>query len=179
MEQFEGQFTVAESKQQWHNLLTNYKREKQLEENSKSSKSGSSEVYTSSWPYYHSVSFTDNTHEMDEQENSLSPPANPEKKKKLPIKASSRDDGISAKTDSLRILTNQMAHGASNTNNFPKQNGFTLEDKARRFAQSVVDNLLECDPKKKQKITYNRSISIEVQIYCNTRIYNNRLTQKY
>ena len=138
--QFEGQFIVAEIEQQWHNLLTNYKREKQREESSKSSGSGSSEICTCSWPYYHSMSFTDNTHEMDEQENSLSPPANPEKK--LPIKASSRDDEISAKTDSLKTLTNQMAHGASNTNNFPKQNGFTLEDKARRFAQSVVDNLL-------------------------------------
>ena len=29
MEQFEGQFTVAEIKQRWHNLLTNYKKEKQ------------------------------------------------------------------------------------------------------------------------------------------------------
>ena len=31
MEQFEGQFTVAEIKQQWHNLLKNYKRENQRE----------------------------------------------------------------------------------------------------------------------------------------------------
>ena len=30
MEHFEGQFTVAEIKQQWHNLLTNYKRKKQF-----------------------------------------------------------------------------------------------------------------------------------------------------
>ena len=28
MEQFEEQFTVAKIKQQWHNLLTNYYREK-------------------------------------------------------------------------------------------------------------------------------------------------------
>ena len=30
MEQFDGHFTVAEIKQQRHNLLTNYKREKQF-----------------------------------------------------------------------------------------------------------------------------------------------------
>ena len=30
MEHFEGQFTVAEIKQQRHNLLTNYKRKKQF-----------------------------------------------------------------------------------------------------------------------------------------------------
>ena len=32
MEQFEEQFIAAEMKQQWHNLLTNYKKEKQCEE---------------------------------------------------------------------------------------------------------------------------------------------------
>ena len=143
MRQCEGQFTVAEMKQQWHNLLTNCKtsairqkgksqngcfektkdakfsekrtffyplirihvavsggkkmfvfrkiwralfswntrfeirpfallltkREKKREESSKSSGSGSSEVYTSSWPYYHLMSFTENTYEMDESQN--------------------------------------------------------------------------------------------------------------
>ena len=29
IEYFEGQFIVAEIKQQWHNPLTNYKKEKQ------------------------------------------------------------------------------------------------------------------------------------------------------
>ena len=29
MEKFEGQFIVAEIKQQWHNLITNYKIEEQ------------------------------------------------------------------------------------------------------------------------------------------------------
>ena len=60
-----------------------------------------------------------------------------------------------------------MTHKASNTNNFPKQNRFTLEEKFQRFGQSVADILLQCDPKdwsrvkkwifcgdmKKQKIT--------------------------
>ena len=40
-----------------------------------------------------------------------------------------------------------MINGASNTNNFPKQDGFTLEDKARRFGRSVADSFLENDPK--------------------------------
>ena len=84
--QFEGQFIVAEIEQQWHNLLTNYKREKQREESSKSSGSGSSEICTCSWPYYHSMSFTDNTHKMDESQNSLSPSDIPEKKRNFPPK---------------------------------------------------------------------------------------------
>ena len=40
-----------------------------------------------------------------------------------------------------------MTHGASNTNNFPKQDRFPLKEKARRFSQSVADSLLECGPK--------------------------------
>ena len=84
---------------------------------------------------------------MDESQNSLSPSALPEKKKKLLTKTSSRDDDLSAKADLWRMLTNQMTHGASNTNNFPKQDGFTLEDKARRFGQPIADSLLECDPR--------------------------------
>ena len=80
IEYFEGQFIVAEIKQQWHNPLTNYKKEKQRWESLKSSGSGSSEVYTCCWPYYHSVSFTNNTHKMDESQNSLSPSDIPEKK---------------------------------------------------------------------------------------------------
>ena len=43
--EFEGKFTVAEIKQQWHNLSTKYKREKQREDASKSSGSGTSDVY--------------------------------------------------------------------------------------------------------------------------------------
>lgn len=40
-----------------------------------------------------------------------------------------------------------MTYGASNTNNFPKQSGITLEDKAQRFGQSATDSLLVCVPK--------------------------------
>ena len=40
-----------------------------------------------------------------------------------------------------------MTHGASNTNSFPKQDGFTLENKARPIGQSVANSLLQWDPK--------------------------------
>ena len=96
------------------------------------------------------MSFTDNTHERDESQNSLYPSAIPEKKKKLPTKTSSRNDELSGKVDlwrTLTKLTNQMTHGASNMNSFPKQDGFTFENKARRIGQSVADSLLQWDPK--------------------------------
>ena len=93
MEQFEGQFTVAEIKQQWHNLLTNYKREKQREESSKSSGSGSSEVYTHlTGPIIiqcHSL-----TIHMKWMNRKILPSLR--KKRKLPAKTSSRDDELSA-----------------------------------------------------------------------------------
>ena len=80
--QFEGKFTAAEIKQHWHNLLTSYKREKQREESSKTSGSGTSDVYVSNWDYYDAMTFTDDTHEMDESINSISPVV-PEKKRNI------------------------------------------------------------------------------------------------
>ena len=47
--EFNGKFTVADVKQQWHNLITTYKREKQRVDCSKSSGSGTTEVYVSNW----------------------------------------------------------------------------------------------------------------------------------
>ena len=93
------------------------------------------------------MSFTDNTHKMDGSQSSPSPSAIPEKKKKRPPKTSLRDDQLSAKADLWSSLTKQMTHGATNMKNSPKQDRFTLADKARRFDQSVADSLLECNPK--------------------------------
>ena len=86
---------------------------------------------------------TDNIHEMDKSKNFLFPFAIPEKIKKLPTKTSPRDDELSAKANLWRVLTNQRTSGACNTNNFPKQDKFTLEEKAGIFVQSVAGGLLE------------------------------------
>jgi len=45
--EFNEKFTMADLKQQWHNLITTYKREKQRMDSSKLSGSGTSEVYVS------------------------------------------------------------------------------------------------------------------------------------
>ena len=92
---------------------------------------------------------------MDKSQNFLFPLASPEKKRKLSTKTSSRDDELSPKAYLWRTLTNQMTRGASNTNSFPKQEGSTLEDKARRFGQFVADSLLECDPKDLSRVKKN------------------------
>ena len=51
-----------------------------------------------------------------------------------------------------RILTNQRTYGVCNTNNFPKQDKFSLEEKARTFVQSVAVGLLEKIGRKSKKI---------------------------
>ena len=50
-----------------------------------------------------------------------------------------------------RILTNQRTYGVCNTNNFPKQDKFSLEEKARIFVQSVAGGLLEKIGRKSKK----------------------------
>ena len=74
--------------------------------------------------------FTDNTHEMDESQSSISLSAFPEKKKRnFPPKLPQEMTNLWM-ANLWMTLTNQMSHGASNTNNFPKQDRFTFEDKA-------------------------------------------------
>ena len=106
------------------------------------------------------MSFTDNVHEVNKSQNSLSPSAISEKKK-LPTKTSSRDDEISKMADLWRRLSNQMTHRASNMNHFPKQSGFTLKDKARGFDPSVANILLDCNPKDWSWIKKNNAYFLE------------------
>ena len=80
------------------------------------------------------MSFTDNTHEMEESQNSLYPDSFLVKRKKLPMKTFSRDDQPSAKADVWRTCSNQIEHEASNKNNFPKQDGFTCKIKLEDLA---------------------------------------------
>ena len=106
------------------------------------------------------MSFTDNVHEVNKSQNSLSPSTISEKKK-LPTKTSSRDDEISKMADLWRRLSNQMTHRASNMNNFPKQNGFTVKDKARGFDPSVANILLDCNQKDWSWIKKNNAYFLE------------------
>ena len=80
------------------------------------------------------MSFTDNTREMEESQNSLYPDSFLVKRKKLPMKTFSRDDQPSAKADVWRTCSNQIEHEASNKNNFPKQDGFTCKIKLEDLA---------------------------------------------
>ena len=100
LDKFKGKFTTADVKQQWDNLLTTYKREKQCVDSSKSSGSGTSDVYF----------FIYVTSDIDESLSSLELPNVPQiKKKKLSVK----EDEQSAKALLWKALAAQLSQGKS------------------------------------------------------------------
>ena len=108
--EFHGKFTVADLKQQWHNLLTTYKREKQRVDCSKSSGSGATEVYVSNWEYFTSMRFIDVTSNIDESHTSLGESLVPQSKKR---KSSAKEDEQTAKAELWKALTTQLSQGSS------------------------------------------------------------------
>ena len=149
LDEFKGKFTTADVKQQSHNLLTTYKREKQRVDSSKSSGSGTSEVYSSNWDYFTSMRFLDVTSDIDESLSSLEPPnVSQIKKKKLSI----REDEQSAKAQLWKALAAQLSQGNSSKthsegNGNIKRGAAPLEDRAFVFGRTVADSLLQCDKK--------------------------------
>ena len=108
--EFNGKFTVADLKQQWHNLTTTYKREKQRVDCSKSSGSGTTEVYVSNWEYFTSMRFIDVTSDRDESHTSLGESLVPQSKKR---KSSAKEDEQTAKAELWKALATQLSQGSS------------------------------------------------------------------
>ena len=81
LDEFKQKFRTTDVKQQRHNVLTTYKREKQRVDSSKSSGSGTSEVYSSNWDYFTSKRFIDVSSDIDKSLSSLEPPNAPQVKK--------------------------------------------------------------------------------------------------
>ena len=71
LELFDNKFRREDITQEWHNLLTIYKREKKREEGSTSSGSGSNELYVSNWEHFTSMEFYDVTGDVDDSFTSL------------------------------------------------------------------------------------------------------------
>ena len=80
---FDNKFKKEDIKQEWHSLQVSYKREKAREEGSKTSGSGCSEVYYSTWKHFNQMEFLDDTANVDKSYTSLdSEPYVPPSKKK-------------------------------------------------------------------------------------------------
>ena len=81
--EFDNKFKKEDIKQEWHSLQVSYKREKAREEGSKTSGSGCSEVYYSTWEHFNQMEFLDDTANVDESYTSLdSEPYVPPSKKR-------------------------------------------------------------------------------------------------
>ena len=149
LDEFKGKFTTADVKQQWHNLLTTYKQEKQRVDSSKSSGSGTLEVYSSNWDYFTSMLFIDMTSDIDESLSSLEPPNVPQiKKKKLSVK----EDEQFLQLSYLKVTPQKLIVKATVTLNKVQQHWKI----AFVFGRTVADSLLQCDtkdwPRLKKKI---------------------------
>ena len=87
VDEFDNKFKKEDIKQEWHSLQVSYKREKAREEGSKTSGSGCSEVYYSTWEHFNQNEFLDDTANVDESYTLLDskpyvPPSKKKKKKK-------------------------------------------------------------------------------------------------
>ena len=148
-EQFSGKFTIPELKTCWHDILTKYKREKQREEGSRASGSGTSELYFSTWEHYNQMEFTDITAGMDEAISTLDEDVSnqPPKKKKKEPKISEEQK---AKTELWKTLATSIAQ-KSTSNEIPTQDSSNemtpLEKRAQLFGKMVADSLMQCDQK--------------------------------
>ena len=61
VDEFYNKFKKEDINQEWHSLQVSYKREKAREEGSKTSGSGCSEVYYSTWEHFNQMEFLDET----------------------------------------------------------------------------------------------------------------------
>ena len=81
--EFDNKFKKEDINQEWHSLQVSYKREKAREEGSKTSGSGCSEVYYSTWEHFNQMEFLDDTANIGESYTSLdNEPYVPQSKKK-------------------------------------------------------------------------------------------------
>ena len=71
VDEFDNKFKKEDIKQEWHSLQVSYKREKAREEGSKTSGSGCSWVYYSTWEHFNQMEFLDDTANVDESYTSL------------------------------------------------------------------------------------------------------------
>ena len=84
VDEFDNKFKKEDIKQEWHSLQVSYKGEKAREEGSKTSGSGCSEVYYSTWEHFNQMEILDDTAKVDEPYTLLDsePYVPPSKKKK-------------------------------------------------------------------------------------------------
>ena len=87
VDELDNEFKKEDIKQEWHSPQVSCKRDKAREEGSKTSESGCSEVYYSTWEHFNLMEFLDDTANVDESHTSLDsgpyvPPSKRKRRKK-------------------------------------------------------------------------------------------------
>lgn len=150
---FDDKFKEEELKRFWHNLVTTYKREKQREEASACSGSGTSDLYTSSWEHFTTMTFIDVTNNTDESvstldegyQTTLTQP--PQKRKRNAL-----NEEQTAKAELWKVLAAKIGSSSTSENFQPQKStsSMTSEEKLREraniFGRTVVDSLMQCEP---------------------------------
>jgi len=136
-EKFEGKFTKDDLKREWHNLQTTYKREKAREEGSKSSGSGTCEVYTSSWEYFSQMEFLDVTGDVDMSYTSMDGEGVSQPPKKISRKQTKQAVEDDPKSELWRSLA------ASLKPQEPKTSKDETSERASLFGKVVADSLMQ------------------------------------
>ena len=81
VDEFDNKFKNKDIKQEWHSLQVSYKREKAREEESKTSGSGCSEVYYSTWEHFNDTASVDESYTLLDSEPYV-PPSKKRRRKK-------------------------------------------------------------------------------------------------
>lgn len=138
VEQFEGKFTKDDLKREWHNLQTMYKRERAREEGSKSSGSGSFEVYVSSWELFGQMEFLDVTGDVDVSYTSLDGEgaSQPPKKRQKKTRQTIEDD---SKAELWKSLAASLKPQETETSKDE------ISERASLFGKVVADSLAQYD----------------------------------
>ena len=138
-----NKFKTEDLKQEWHSLQVSHKREKAKEEGSKTSGSGCSEVYYSTWEHFNQMEFLNDTANVDESYTSPdSEPYVPPSEKKKEKKNEERNAKIQLWKSLTESKSKMLEECASES-----KSGNVLAEKANLFGKVVADTLLQYEIK--------------------------------
>ena len=144
VDEFDNKFKIEDIKQEWHSLQVRYKREKAREEGSKTSGSGCSEAYYSTWEHFKQMEFLDDTANVEKSYTSIdSEPYVPPLKQKEGEKKEERNAKMQSWKSLTKSLKSKMLEECASE---PKSDNL-LAEKANLFGKVVTDTLLQYEIK--------------------------------
>ena len=144
VDEFDNKFKKEDIKQEWHSLQVSYKREKAREEGSRTSGSGCSKVYHSTWEHFNQMEFLDDTANVHESYTSFdSEPSVPPQKQKKEEKKEERNAKMQLWKSLTKSLKSKMLEERASE---PKSDN-VLAEKVDLFGKVAADTLLQYEIK--------------------------------